>query len=165
MSATAHPKPLAHIRVATPPDMQAMIPVLNAAFKVESFIEGERTDAERMTELMQKGEFLLAEDAAGRVVACVYTEMRGERAYFGMLAVDPARQGSGLGCVMVGAAENHCRQRGCRWMDINVLSLRPELLPFHRKLGYIETGTEEFHPPHPLKGGVECHIIVMSKQL
>jgi len=82
-----------------------------------------------------------------------------------MLAVDPSRQGTGLGRLMVEAAENHCRQRGCTWMDISVLSLRPELLPFYRKLGYVETSTEEFHPSSPLKSGFECHSIVMSKRL
>jgi hypothetical protein len=50
-------------------------------------------------------------------------------------------------------------------MDISVLSLRPELLPFYRNLGYSETGTEDFHPTRPLKAGVSCHCIVMSKPL
>lgn len=118
-----------------------------------------------MGEMMRKGEFLVAEDEAGRVVASVYTELRGERSYFGMLAVDPARQGSGLGRVMVEAAENHCRARGSQWMEISVLSLREELLPFYSKLGYAETRREEFRPSWPLKPGYECHCIVMSKRL
>ena len=50
-------------------------------------------------------------------------------------------------------------------MDITVLSLRPELPPYYRKLGYVETGTEEFHPSRPLKAGVECHCIRMTKVL
>jgi hypothetical protein len=50
-------------------------------------------------------------------------------------------------------------------MDITVLSLRTELPAFYHNLGYIETGTREFNPPHPLKAGAECHCIVMSKAL
>jgi ribosomal protein S18 acetylase RimI-like enzyme len=142
-----------------------MIAVVNAAFAVEHFIEGTRTDAERMRGMMQKGEFLVAEDGIGRIVASVYTELRRERGYFGMLAVDPPRQGMGLGRVMVEAAEKHCRLRGCRWMDISVLTLRQELLPFYRKLGFVETRTEEFRPSRPLKPGFECRSIVMSKAL
>lgn len=164
MAASANSGPAVGIRVATPADMEAMIPVVNAAFVVEDFIEGTRTDHANMTEMMEKGEFLLAEDD-GRMVACVYTELRGERGYFGMLAVDPARQGTGLGRMMVDAAENHCRARGCRWMDLRVLSPRRELLPFYEKLGYVQVRTEKFQPPRPLKQQIECYGIIMSKPL
>jgi GNAT superfamily N-acetyltransferase len=141
-----------------------MIPVVNSAFAIETFLDGTRTDEVRMSEMMQKGEFLVAEDS-DHVVACVYIELRGKRGYFGMLAVDPSRQGTGLGRLMVEAAENHCRQRGCRWMDISVLSLRPELVPFYHKVGYVESDTEEFHPSPPRKPGVKCYIIMLSKEL
>jgi hypothetical protein len=66
---------------------------------------------------------------------------------------------------MIEAAEDHCRQLGCELMDITVLSLRPELPAFYRKFGYIESGTEEFTPSRPPKGGVKCHCIIMSKRL
>ena len=153
------------VRTAEASDMPAMIPVINAAFAVESFLDGTRTDYERMSEYMCKGEFLVAEDASGAIVASVYVELRGDRGYFGMLAVDPARQGTGLGRVMIEAAESHCREHGCKFMDIAVLSLRPELPPLYERFGYRVTGTEEFRPSRPLKNGVECHAIKMSKAL
>jgi GNAT superfamily N-acetyltransferase len=164
MAASASSRPGVRIRVATAADMDALIPVVNAAFVVEDFIEGTRTDRANMSEMMQKGEFLLAEDDGG-VLACVYTELRGERGYLGMLAVDPPRQGAGLGRLMVEAAENHCRKRGCRWMDLRVLSPRSELLPFYERLGYVQVRTEPFHPPRPLRDGIECYGIIMSKPL
>ena len=142
-----------------------MIPIVNAAFSIEEFLEGTRTDQERMAAMMRKGTFLVAESAAGRIVASVYTEMRSQRAYFGMLAVDPSQQGIGLGRKMVDAAEDRCRRQGAKAMDIAVLNLRPELPPLYRKFGYVETGTEDFKPSRPLKPGVECHAIIMSKQL
>src|SRR4051812_37920466 len=46
------------IRVATAADMPAMIPIVNAAFAIEDFLEGTRTDEERMSEMMRKGGFL-----------------------------------------------------------------------------------------------------------
>ncbi len=153
------------IRVATVADRQRIIPVVNAAFAIESFIEGPRTDDPQMAELMQKGNFLIVEDDAGQVMASIYVELRGHRGYFGMLAVDPERQGFGLGRVMVEAAESHCRDCGCRHMDIAVLSPRAELVPFYNKLGYFETAREPFTGAHLVKPGVECHSIVMSKAL
>jgi len=82
-----------------------------------------------------------------------------------MLAVHPFHQGKGWGRIMVEAAENYFRERNCTTVDMHILSLRPELPPFYRKLGYQETGIEVFRPSRPIKGGVECHCIVMSKSL
>lgn len=165
MSTTANSRVPIRIRPATVDDMSEMVPVVNAAFGFETFLEGTRTDEKRMAEMMTAGEFFVAEDDAGRVIASVYTEVRGERGYFGMLAVDPARQGTGVGSAMIETAENHCRRRGCLWMDILVLNLRSELLPFYRKLGYVETRTEEFRPARPMKEDIECYCIVLSKRL
>jgi GNAT superfamily N-acetyltransferase len=153
------------IRLAVQQDAPAIIGLVNAAFLVEDFLEGTRTDERRMAAMMQEGEFLVAEDESGGLVASVYTECSGEHAYLGMLAVDLSQQGTGLGRTIAEAAEEHCRDRGCRRMRITVLSLRSQLLPFYRKLGYAEAGTEPFRPSRPLKQGVECHAIVMLKNL
>jgi GNAT superfamily N-acetyltransferase len=139
--------------------------VVNAAFAIETFLGGTRTSDENVKKLMHEGAFLVASDSEGCVVASVYVEVCGERGYFGMLAVDPQKQGTGLGRVLTDAAEEYCRQRGCTEIDIRVLSLRTELPPFYRKLGYVETGTEEFHPTRPLMTNEECHCIIMSKRL
>ncbi len=153
------------LRPAAATDSPRLIPLINSAFSVETFFEGTRTDDERLAAIMNKGRILLAEDSSGRFVACVYTEVRGPRGYLGQLAVDPAHQKAGIGRLLVEAAEDHLRSQGCETVDILVLSLRPELLPLYRKFGYVETGTEEFHFPRPIKPGVECHCIVMSKPL
>jgi GNAT superfamily N-acetyltransferase len=151
------------VRPATPADMPHVVALVNAAFAVETFIEGTRTDDERLAEMMRAGHLLVADDASGHIAAAVYIELRGARGYFGMLAVDPARQGGGYGRRMVEAAEDFCRSHGCGTMDITVLSLRPELPPFYRKLGYTETASEEFHGS--VRPGIECRAIIMSKQL
>lgn len=142
-----------------------MASMINAAFVVEDFIEGTRTDEQRMWALMQKGEFLVAQDGEGNIVGSLYLEIAGERGYLGMLAVAPQRQGEGLGRILVQSAEKHCRERGCTHMKLTVLSLRSSVLAFYHKLGYSETGVEEFRPPRPLKPGIECHAIVMTKTL
>jgi len=152
------------VRIAAPNDRAGMLPLINAAFGIEGFLEGPRTDEAGLAERMHTGIFLLGYGAGG-LVASVYVEIRGPRGYFGMLAVDPAQQGKGYGRAMVRAAEDHCRKNGCTAMDLTVLSLRRELPPFYRKLGYVETGTEEFRPSRPLREGIECHCIVMSKGL
>ena len=153
------------VRAAASADIPRLVPMINSAFAVETFFDGTRTDNARLAAMMRKGTILIAEDAGGELVASVYTEVRGARGYLGMLAVDPAQQGRGLGRLMMEAGEEHLRQQGCEAVDITVLNLRTELPPIYRRLGYVETGTEEFHPSAPLKPGVECYCIVMSKKL
>ena len=139
--------------------------LINTAFSVEAFFDGTRTDEERLTAMMEKGRILLAEDGEGKLLASVYMERRRERGYLGMLAVDQARQGEGLGRRMMEAAEDRFRRMGCEAIDITVLSPRTELPPIYRRFGYVETGTEEFKSSRPLRSGVDCHCIVMSKRL
>src|SRR3954447_1232341 len=98
------------IRLATMADIQQMIPIINAAFSVEEFIDGTRTDPERLPPMFDTGDFLVLEED-GRILASVYVEIRPStdggpsRGYFGMLAVDPSQQGRRLGRKMVYAAE------------------------------------------------------------
>lgn len=153
------------IRLATDADRPRLIPLINAAFSIETFLEGTRTDEKRLAEMMSKGAILAAEDGDGELLGSVYVEVRGARGYLGQLAVDPAHQGLGLAIRLVATAEDHLRRQGCEAVEITVLSLRPELPPIYRRYGYVETGTEEFHPSQPLKSGAECHGIVMLKQL
>ena len=152
-------------RAATAADAPRLISLVNSAYSIETFLEGTRTDDERLAAMMGKGRILIAEDGAGRLLTCVYIEVRGSRGYLGLLAVDPAHQGSGLARRVIQAAEDRLRDEGCEAVDIVVLSLRPELLPIYHRFGYIETGIEEdFRPTRPLAPGFECHGIRMSKR-
>lgn len=152
------------IRWADAGDVEAIMRVVNVAFRsAESFfVEGDRIDAEKLGKMMEKGRFLVAKDA-GELLGCVYLELRGERAYFGLLAVDPSRQGDGVGRRLIREVEESARAAGCRIMDIQIVSVRSELAPFYRKLGYITTGTAPF--PEEVATKLRCHFIVMSKPL
>jgi ribosomal protein S18 acetylase RimI-like enzyme len=94
------------VRTANADDLPTLIPLINKAFAIEKFLDGTRTDEERLSATMREGTVLMAEHGE-QVVACVYVELRGERAYFGMLAVDPTQQGKGLGKLMTEAAEQY----------------------------------------------------------
>lgn len=154
-----------HVRTACASDCEALSSLINSAFSIEKFLEGDRTDQGQLKQMMEEGEFLLGCDASGQLLASVYVEVRGIRGYFGMLSVHPEHQGNGLGTKMVHAAEEYCRAKGCKAMDLFVLSLRPELPPLYRKLGYTESGVEEFRPQRAFVGPADCHCIVMSKDL
>ena len=47
---------------------------------------------------------------------------------------------------LVEASEAYARNHGCAHMDLHIVNVREELPAFYRRLGYRETGTEEFTP-------------------
>ncbi len=170
MDQTVPPKsqaaPPLRIRPATAADIPRLVPMINAAFIVETFLEGTRTDLDRLCAYMLKGEFLLAEDASGQLIGSIYTELRPPRGYLGMLAIHPAHQRAGHGSTLMAAGEKHLRGKGCHAIDISVIEWRTELPPIYRKLGYVDTAIQDFQPSQKLKPGVPpCRVIVMSKPL
>src|SRR6266481_2974510 len=107
-------------RFGTDLDAEAIAALVNAAFKVERFfIDGDRIVPEQVREMMRRGKFMLAKDG-GAMIACIYVELRGQRGYFGLLAVDPARQGEGFGRKMVAEVEDCARAAGCEFMDLRI---------------------------------------------
>lgn len=152
------------IREAAAADAAELATLINLAYRVEDFfIDGNRTDAEDVIAHLRSGLFLIAEQDA-RLVGAVYVELRGDaRGYFGMLSVDPAVQGGGIGRKLIAAAENLCRARGCRIMELQVVDLRTELPPFYRRFGYEVSGTAPF--PDVAKKKRACAFILMSKPL
>ena len=152
------------VRVAETRDLDAIVSVINVAFRLsEGFlIDRDRIDLETVRELFRKGTFLVAGETS--VCGCVYVEPRdGDRSYLGLLAVDPQLQKSGLGSQLMRAAEEYCADAGSRFMDLRIVSVRKELPAFYHRHGHVESGTEPFTAG--LTPKVACHFVWMSKSL
>ena len=145
-------------------DANEITALINLAFaEVEQFfVDGDRISEVEVIASMQTGVFLIAE-RDGELEGCVYVEPQGQRAYFGLLSVNPEIQQRGAGSHLMKAAEEHARKLGCEFMDIKIVNHRSELPDFYRKRGYIETGTSPFPPEIETK--LPCHFIDMSKRL
>lgn len=157
-----------HARVAGDADVQELARLINAAYVVEGFfLAGERTSPDQVRARLQHSAscFLVVDDpqAPERLAACVWVEVREDRGYFGMLAVEPAWQGRGLARLLITAVENHCRSAGCRFLDISVVNLRSELPAFYRQFGFAPYGTAPFHDPVKLTR--PAHLVLMTKPL
>jgi GNAT superfamily N-acetyltransferase len=151
------------IRDGRPDEAQALAALISKAYEVEAFFKiGDRTDAADVRDRMRRGRFLVL-DVPGGIAGCVYIVVNGDRGYFGLLSIDPARQKQGLGARLIAAAEDACRSAGCREMEIEVVNLRTELPPFYRRFGYQEAGTRTF--PDVERATRPCHFIVMTKAL
>lgn len=152
------------VRIADPADAREITLLINSAFRVAEgfFVDGNRIAIKEVIDSLGTGKFLLAEEK-GMLVGCVYVEPRGERAYLGLLSVDPARQQSGVGSLLMAAGEDYCRGLGCRFMDIKIVNLRRDLPAFYRRRGYLETGTSSF--PAAVATKQPCYFIDMTKPL
>ena len=151
------------LRQATLADVESIVALVNRAFDVERFFKtGDRTDAQQIRTLLDEGTFLLLEDDE-TLIACLQLRPRGYRIYIGMLAVEPSRQKSGIGHRMMREGEDFGRAAGCKFADIRVVSVRPELPLIYRKLGYLESGTES--AAAITSATMPVHFVKMSKPL
>ena len=153
------------IRLAKESDLPSLMALVNRAFQVERFfLTEDRLDPERTRQYFANGRFLVAEDEED-LAGCVYVEMRGSRAYLGLLSVDPARQGGSLGRQLAAAAEELARQDGASHMDLTVVNLRTELPALYEKLGYMVSGTQPIPEDLAKRVNQHCHLIRMTKPL
>jgi GNAT superfamily N-acetyltransferase len=153
-----------HTRLAVPGDAVALAALISLAYRVEDFFKiGDRTDPVEVREKMNTGAFILLEDDDRAIAGSVYVSAHDGVGYFGMLSIDPARQGQGLGTRLITEAEDYCRRAGCHEMELEVVNLRTELPPFYRRFGYSESGTRPFTETE--RTSQPCHFIVMSKPL
>src|SRR3954462_14651299 len=78
------------IRQATTNDAPALLALINRAFAVEKFfVDRDRITAEPLHGYLSSGTFFLLYDNDGSPAASLFFEERGDRAYVGMLSVDP----------------------------------------------------------------------------
>jgi GNAT superfamily N-acetyltransferase len=153
------------IRRAEPPDIPALVGLINEAYQVESpFMQGARIDEAGVAKLFNAPDsaFLLHE-AKSTLAGAVYVHWRDDRGFFGPLAVRPALQVSGIGKALIAAAEEICRANGARHLDLDVLSFRPELLTYYERLGFSRNGTEPY--PHPERLRVPAELILMTRPI
>ncbi len=161
---TQTPRLSTTVRLAVAADCAAIATLINRAYEVEKFFApGLRTNIAEVTELLERGAFLVLDRLDRSLAAVIYVEPHAPLGYFGMLSVSPEHQGAGLGRRLVAVAEALCMARGCRDMELLVVNLRTELPPWYRSLGYTETGTKPWSKDE--LSSQPCHFIRMSKSL
>ncbi|GJF21724.1 GNAT family N-acetyltransferase [Streptomyces flaveolus] len=139
-------------RDATDADVDALVALIESAYRGESsragwtteadILQGQRTDPEGVLEVVKSPDSrLLTVERDGAVVACCQLEHRGRHAYFGMFAVSPALQGEGLGKTVIAEAERQAREVwGVTEMHMTVISVREDLIAWYERRGYRRTG-------------------------
>ena len=145
-------------RTATAADIPALIALVTSAYRGDASRAGWTTEADMLDGARINAESLQADLAAprshillaerdGALLACAHVADGGEYGYFGMFAVRPDEQGSGLGKQMLAEAEAHgVREWGLRSMLMTVIDIRQELIAFYERRGYKRTGIKKPFP-------------------
>lgn len=153
-----------HIRKADDGDVEMLTTLINRAYEpAESFLyDGPRVTAGEIRQKLHRDAFLMVIGRESETRGAVYVECRGELGYFGLLAVPPEHQGNGVGQSLVRAAEQFCRNAGCRTLEIEVVNHRQSLISYYAKCGYAVTGERRFNFDM-LR--VPSHFLILRKAL
>lgn len=150
-------------RAATPDDVEGLVALVHAAYRGEPtaatwttethLLGGQRADAEMVRAAVSDPDstVLVATDdsdpdASPAIVACceVSAPDPDGTSVLGMFAVDPERQGGGLGRQVLAAGEDTATGLGATTLELHLIDVRVELIDWYRRRGYIVT--DERHP-------------------
>jgi ribosomal protein S18 acetylase RimI-like enzyme len=151
------------IRRARTADAAALVGLVQSAYRGDAsrrgwtteadLLDGQRTDLTMVqASLADPDVVVLVADgdpgAASAPLGCCEVRRVGPgEASFGMFAVDPDRQGGGLGAALLGAAEQVAAgELGAARMTMSVIEHRVELIDWYTRRGYRRTGE---HRPFP----------------
>lgn len=160
-------------------DAQALSILVNSAYRGDSsregwtteadLIDGSRTDAAAITELIQKpGTTLLKYVEDDRLLGCVEIRNDHGKLYLGMLTVLPSLQGKGIGKKLLHAAEDEAIKQQCKSVFMSVISVRAELIDWYERMGYRRTGERKpfaFNDPRFGQPKMKLEFVILEKHL
>ncbi len=117
--------------------------------------EHERTSKERLTEIVEKGELLMAV-AGNEIYGCIHLEPMDENmSKFKMLVANPKHKGKGIGSILVDFAEREARKNGKIKMQLELLVptefQHPDkvfLNAWYTRIGYKKVAEESVDAAH-----------------
>lgn len=168
-------------RAAIFADAPAIVALVESAYRGDSgrrgwttesdLLDGPRTGAWEVRRLLGKpDERVLLAHRDGALIACVHIRKKGGSCAFGMFAVNPELQRAGVGKLILHEAERVAREEyGCAQMELNVISVRAELIAWYERRGYRRTGKLRPFPPGNGCSGfakkTDLHFELMLKPL
>lgn len=164
------------IRRATAADVDAVVALVESAYRGDSsragwtteadLLDGQRTDADEVRAVLDD---LVVAEEDGELVGCCTLIPREDHAYFGMFAVRPGLQGGGVGSRLLAAAEDLAAEHGAKRVEMTVISSRRELVDFYLRRGYVDTGEARPFPYGDPRFGVprrdDLVFTVLTKDL
>lgn len=163
------------VTTATLGDIPHLHPVIERAYRGDDaragwtheadLVTGARTDAATLAGLIaDPASRLLIAWEGDTPLGCVNVADRGGGlAYLGLLCIEPARQGTGLGKQLMAAAEACARSDfAATRMEMTVIDARVELIAWYRRHGYAPSGETR---PFPIPLDPPLRMTVLVKRL
>lgn len=174
-------EPLA-FTVASPADAPGVVALVESAYRGEAsragwtteadLLGGRRTNAGAVAEAIAGPRTLVVLAVLGSelLACCQLTDEGGGLAYFGMFAVRPDRQASGIGRQLLAYAEALATERfGAQRMRMSVIAQRSELLAWYERRGYRRTGERLPFPYGDERFGIprrdDLEFVVLDKEI
>ena len=167
---------------ATSQDIVDLLVLVHGAYRGDSsrqgwtheadLLDGQRIDAEGLAAIIADDDhrILLAFDRDTMVGCVEVSQVAPERAYLGMLTVDPQRQTGGLGRVLIGLAERTAADLfGATSIEMTVIRQRADLIAWYLRRGYSLTGETRAFPYDDMRFGLprvaDLEFVVLEKAL
>ncbi len=139
-------------RHATLADVQAIVALVESAYRGDASREGWTTEADLLDgrrtgsddvsdSITRPRSVILLAEQSRRLLACAHVAEENGSGYFGMFSVQPHLQGAGIGKCVLLEAERLVRDHwGLPAMRMTVIDIRDELISFYQRRGYRRTG-------------------------
>jgi N-acetylglutamate synthase-like GNAT family acetyltransferase len=168
------------IRLANPDEAPHITALIERAYRGEEsksgwtseadLLTGPRTSVPEIAAIMRDplARFLVADADDGGLAGCALIRNEKGLGYFGMFAVRPDLQGSGIGDRLLTSAEQHLRDL---WLlqavYMTVINIRTDLIPYYERRGYKRTGDRKPFPFDIAPGATrtDFHLTVLRKAL
>lgn len=162
-------------RVAADGDIDAVVALVNSAYRGDSsrqgwtteadLLDGQRTDRDEVREIIEQPDSLILLCFDGdTLIGTTHLRRAGAAAELGMFTIHPGLQGRGLGRQFLAEAERVARERwGVTTLRMTVISRRHELIAYYERRGYRRTGQyREFPRHHPRYGIPKVDDLVLE---
>jgi ribosomal protein S18 acetylase RimI-like enzyme len=171
------------LTIATDADVPAVVSLISRAFRgrgedagwsiKEEYIEGTRITEDLLRDEMAakpRATVLLWRQADNELLGCIWMEPEENGVwYLGLLAIPPQEQNSGLGRILLRAAEDWAQVRGAAEIEMSVVNLRVRLIEWYKRRGYDLTGQTKPFPYGDNRYGIpkrdDLHLVALRKTL
>jgi GNAT superfamily N-acetyltransferase len=162
----SHTRARVRFRTATPDDVPALVPMINAAYLREAHVlPPPRIDEELLgEEIAESASRMIVAEIDGAPAGCICVSINGRGARFGILAVAPEHQGIGMASMLVGEAERRALDEG---QDVLHLDCAKEtgMPAYYASLGYeVERETPgQFYENRKVRKGPITRVDMMKR--
>lgn len=182
-TSTRHPPVEVRFREALTGDVADVVALVESAYRGEDsrlgwtteadLLEGQRTDAEGISAIVESLDAVLLlavldGGIGGGIVGCCELRRMRDCAYFGTFAVNPRRQGGGVGRRLLTYADAEAVRRwGSTAVQLTVIAQRGDLIAWYERLGFVRTGERRPFPYGEERFGLplrdDLEFVVLSR--